>query len=138
MGFKLAKCPSCGGDLNLETDGDYFFCPHCGVKVVRDDDRIVIEHVNRSIDEAKLKEIELEHEKFNHKTSKEKKALICALIAFSIGGVLLLLGSLFSKTFPLLVSVAPLGFAIGVVFLLQYLSPVLNNLKQSQQEHDDQ
>ena len=60
MGLTLAKCPSCGAELNLETDRDYFYCPHCGSKVLQQNERIVIEHVNRTVDEAQMRKIELE------------------------------------------------------------------------------
>lgn len=36
MSFSVDKCPSCGGDLNITIDQDYFFCPFCGTKVVRE------------------------------------------------------------------------------------------------------
>ena len=52
MGLTLAKCPACGAELNLETDSDYFYCPHCGSKVLQQENKIVIEHVNRTVDEA--------------------------------------------------------------------------------------
>ena len=82
MGLTLAKCPACGADLNLETDRDFFYCPHCGSKVLKDADRIVIEHVTRTIDEAKIKEVELEHKKFeiDEVFSKKMVAIIMVLL----------------------------------------------------------
>ena len=70
MGLTLAKCPACGAELNLETDGDYFYCPHCGSKVMQVDDRIVIEHVNRTINEADVRKQEFEREKYFHEEQK--------------------------------------------------------------------
>lgn len=58
MGLTLAKCPACGAELNLETDKDYFYCPHCGSKVLKHDEKIIIEHVIRTIDEAEIKKAE--------------------------------------------------------------------------------
>ena len=71
MGLTLARCPACGAELNLETDGDYFYCPHCGSKVMRVDDRIVIEHVNRTINEADVRKQEFEREKYFHEEQKQ-------------------------------------------------------------------
>ena len=71
MGLMLAKCPACGADLNLETDGDYFYCPHCGSKVMKIDDRIVIEHVSRTVDEAEVRKQEFEREKYFHEEQKQ-------------------------------------------------------------------
>jgi len=99
MGLTLAKCPACGADLNLETDRDFFYCPHCGSKVAKYDDKIVIEHVNRSIDEAEVRRIELEREMYNleeqrieknrqQNLPKAKKMILVGLIVFVIGQVL--------------------------------------------------
>lgn len=71
MGLTLAKCPACGAELNLETDRDYFYCPHCGSKVMQVDDRIVIEHVNRTINEAEVRKQEFEREKYFHEEQKQ-------------------------------------------------------------------
>ena len=71
MGLTLAKCPACGAELNLETDGDYFYCPHCGSKVMQVDDRIAIEHVNRTINEADVRKQEFEREKYFHEEQKQ-------------------------------------------------------------------
>ena len=83
MGLTVAKCPACGANLDLETDKDYFFCPHCGAKVLQESDHIVVEHVTRTIDEAKIKEIELEHHKFDGNDillSKKLVAIIAILL----------------------------------------------------------
>ena len=72
MGLTLAKCPACGANLNLETDTDYFYCPHCGSKVLQQEDRIVIEHVIRTVDEAKVKRAELKQAKIEAAVEKER------------------------------------------------------------------
>lgn len=95
MGLTLAKCPACGAELNLEIDRDYFYCPHCGSKVLHQDNRIVIEHVNRTIDEAEVRRIELEKEneqKFelnrHQNISKSKKMALVGLVLFAIGRII--------------------------------------------------
>ena len=72
MGLTLAKCPACGAELNLEVDKDYFYCPHCGSKVLKQDERIVIEHVIRTVNEAKVKKEELKQAKVAAKTEEKR------------------------------------------------------------------
>lgn len=75
MGLTLAKCPACGAELNLETDKDYFYCPHCGSKVLRNEERIVVEHVIRTVDEAKVKKEETERAKVEAKAEAKRKEM---------------------------------------------------------------
>lgn len=82
MGLTLARCPACGSDLNLETDRDYFYCPHCGSKVLKHDEKIVIEHVVRTIDEAEIKKAEADVEAV--KNDAERLKLIRPLMAFML------------------------------------------------------
>ncbi len=118
MGLTVAKCPACGADLNLETDRDYFYCPHCGSKVIQVDDRIVIEHVNRTVDEAEVKKVEFEREKyvvdeqrrkeeFQKSDKRSKKTMI-------IGAVIAVIG-LILKQFPGDISMT--GMAVVIVGL---------------------
>lgn len=81
MSWKVAKCPSCGGDLNVETDQSYIFCTHCGTKLIREDDRIIVEHVDRKIDETENKRIEFEEKKFEASRKGNKVFLVIAGIA---------------------------------------------------------
>lgn len=90
MGLTIAKCPACGAELNLEVDKDYFYCPHCGSKVLKQDERIVIEHVIHTVDEAKVKREELKQAKVAAKTEEKrieaerKKALTPFFIVYAI------------------------------------------------------
>ena len=54
------KCPSCGADLEIKDGKNIAFCPYCGSKVTYDDGVERSEHTERTIDEAKIKEMELE------------------------------------------------------------------------------
>ena len=99
MGLTVAKCPACGADLNLEIDRDYFYCPYCGSKVANHDQRIVVEHVSRTIDEAEIKRIELEEKKILE--DKERDSSTDVLFhrlgyAFLMPGIALILWSFFS------------------------------------------
>lgn len=90
MSLTLAKCPACGAELNLETDKDYFYCPHCGSKVLQQDNRIIIEQVIRTVDEAKVKREELKQAKVAAKTEEKRieaerqKALTPFFIVYAI------------------------------------------------------
>lgn len=75
MGLTLAKCPACGAELNLETDKDYFYCPHCGSKVLRNEERMVVEHVIRTVDEAKVKREETIRAKVEAKAEAKRKEM---------------------------------------------------------------
>lgn len=99
MGLTVARCPACGANLNLEINRDFFYCPHCGSKVVQVDDRIVIEHVNRTIDEAEVRKNEFEREKYFLEEKKKeedreknlkrsKPMMIVGLIAILIGYII--------------------------------------------------
>lgn len=72
MGLTVARCPACGASLDLETDRDYFFCPHCGSKVIQQDEKIVIEHVIRKVDEAKVKQAEVMKAEVEAKTEQDR------------------------------------------------------------------
>jgi len=89
MGFRIMKCPACGGDLNIETDRDYLFCQFCGAKLMRDDQRIVIEHIERKIDEAKIRQIEFEEKKLTTETFSKKRMWIAINV---IGVIMLIIG----------------------------------------------
>ena len=117
MGLTLAKCPACGAELNLETDRDYFYCPHCGSKVMQVDDRIVIEHVNRTINEAEVRKQEFEREKYFHEEQKQaeerkhdneigKKLLIV--------GILLIVAGFIVGKFEGSSTFSGVGFWIGI------------------------
>ena len=89
MAFKIAKCPACGADLNIETDKDYLFCQFCGAKLIKDDQKITIEHIERKIDEAEIERTKLEREKSAYdRVSSAKMGKIC--------GILTIVGLVFS------------------------------------------
>lgn len=55
--FISVKCPSCGAELSVEHERGITYCNYCGTKILIQNDR---EHVYRSIDEARIKEVESE------------------------------------------------------------------------------
>lgn len=89
MGLKLMKCPSCGGSLNIDTDKNVIFCQHCGAKLMNVNERIVIEHIDRTINETENRKIAMEE--------KESATLFKRQIAVWIFGVVLLIAGLIMK-----------------------------------------
>jgi len=54
-------CPKCAANLTInDTNRDFAFCEFCGAKIMLDDYRMT----QRIVDEAQLKRVEMEHEKF--------------------------------------------------------------------------
>lgn len=113
MGLTLAKCPACGAELNLETDRDYFYCPHCGSKVLKHDERILVEHVIRKVDEAKVKKTELRQAKVEADVEKKR---IEAERQKNIGKLLIPIVLLYAFMFAALAKAPPIVYiAIAVV-----------------------
>ena len=92
MGFSILKCPACGGNLNVETDKDFIFCQFCGAKLMKADNKIVIEHIERKIDEAEIERQKLEREESAIKRESDRKSKRLAFILAVIGIVLVALG----------------------------------------------
>lgn len=83
MGLVSMKCPSCGGDLNLETDSVRFFCPYCGTEI-RNQSHVVHEEIHHIVDEAELRL--LEEAKRNIEKDREKKkisGITCTVIVIA-------------------------------------------------------
>ena len=53
----VVKCPACGAELNVNSDREFSFCSYCGSKIMLNNEN---EHIYRSIDEARIKEAEIE------------------------------------------------------------------------------
>lgn len=53
-------CPYCGGTVkfDLDTGIKHCFCIHCGQQMILDDEVIRTEHIERKIDEAKIREVD--------------------------------------------------------------------------------
>ncbi len=61
------KCPSCGADLHFNEQQDQYFCKYCGTKIFIDNPN---ERRTRLINEAQVKAVELEQEKFRYYTQE--------------------------------------------------------------------
>ena len=59
IGIYTIKCPECGASLDVEEGRKNLFCSYCGSKVMINNEN---EHIYRHIDEARIKEAEIERE----------------------------------------------------------------------------
>ena len=85
VGFRIMKCPACGGDLNIETDRDFLFCQFCGAKLMKDDQKIVIEHIERKIDEADIERQKNERFRLETEQAVNRKRRIISGILAAVG-----------------------------------------------------
>lgn len=68
--MKLCKCPSCNAELSFSDDREFAFCEYCGSKIQLLDSYVKYEKINRTIDEARILEAQIELEKI--KLEKER------------------------------------------------------------------
>ena len=71
--MKALKCPSCGADLDLTIESEYFFCPFCGSKITMTDQKITIEHIERKIDESRIAEVEYQRYRYERDLKREEQ-----------------------------------------------------------------
>lgn len=62
MDVKSFHCPNCGSALEIPPNVSQFFCTFCGSQIHADDGIIRFDITNRIIDEAKLKQLELQEQ----------------------------------------------------------------------------
>ncbi len=63
------KCPSCGAELHFNEQQDQYFCKYCGTKIFIDNPN---ERRTRLINEAQVRAVELEKEKFRYFTEENQ------------------------------------------------------------------
>lgn len=72
MELKKIQCPNCKANLSVDSSRNILFCEYCGQKILENDDIIRSEHTEninytyREIDEARIKEAEVELKKLEH------------------------------------------------------------------------
>ena len=95
--IKSVTCPNCGANLSVDENRDSFFCEYCGTKIQKNSNMtyVKIEHENRTVDEARLKEIELENKKLEYDQREKKIALIIWIVMMGIGINYLILANIF-------------------------------------------
>ncbi len=119
------KCPDCGEHLEIEEGRRQCFCSYCGAKVLITNEN---EHIYRTIDEAKVKqteverdvrmrEMELEEQKRKDENQQKWKTLKIMIILLFVGAVLIFIGTNHHR----LRIFAGLGFIIGYFAILKLL-----------------
>ena len=58
------KCPNCGADLSLEEGRTNYFCQYCGAPIHLDDESTKIRITQHYVDEAEVRRVELEKQKY--------------------------------------------------------------------------
>ena len=93
--FISVKCPECNATLSIEKERSMAFCTYCGTKILLNNEN---EHVYRQIDEARIREAELEQmvrlkelEMEERETARSRKA---HAIAFGVALAFVLVGAL--------------------------------------------
>lgn len=92
------KCPECGADLSEDVSGgrETVFCRYCGTKILLSNEN---EHIYRNIDEARIREAELERDlRIREMELEEREKLrgrkgqmvgYCVALLFTLGGALM-------------------------------------------------
>lgn len=99
------ECPKCKANLKIEADKKMAFCLYCGHQIYLDDEVKRSEHIERKIDDARIKEAEtkkvlkLKELEYKERTDKREKKYSAFLLLFlfliSIG--LIFVGTWFDK-----------------------------------------
>lgn len=83
---RTVKCPGCGADLTVKDENrDFMFCEYCGTKVRLDD----YQETHRYVDEARIKEAELEMKKLEVEEKRRQDDNKNAFTVAKISGILL-------------------------------------------------
>lgn len=85
------KCPNCGSNLNIIGDRSLFFCEYCGARITSNNGKISYEIVQRIVDEARIKEAEVEMQRVKN-SGREKSELrrVLSLLLLSAGFMLII------------------------------------------------
>ena len=96
--FNSVKCPECGASLPVEEGREKLFCSYCGVQIIVTNEN---EHIFRHIDEAKIRQAEVNQaiqlkkleiiERKRAAAEKNKKIKIIVSIVMGIVGIILML-----------------------------------------------
>ena len=106
------QCPNCGSSINIQEGMDKSFCQYCGQQIVIEDEnkktthQIIYENRNinnRYYDEAKIKQLELEHEEKiflreekSKQTENKKKMNIILLSVWVLSLLIFIVASFFT------------------------------------------
>lgn len=121
--FKPLDCPKCGGKIE-QKDKAVYFCPFCGTNLMEVNDN---EHIERTIDEARIKEatvheaLELKRLEIEAAEKRHKKQLtligILAAIAVVLILVLVIIAPIAKQHPAFILLLAFMGFGIALTFI---------------------
>lgn len=90
MELKAVTCPSCGGSVHIPDNEKDCFCTFCGSRIAVDDGSKTVTY--RTVDEARLRELELEAKQLEldekHRPFRIKLMLVLGVLGF----VMIILG----------------------------------------------
>lgn len=113
------NCPECGGkldDIKIADGKKDLFCNFCGNHIFLENENYqVFEH--RTIDEARIRELDLEAEKYRDQKQKRKFLVMFAGFLVLCGFIMFVLGSTF-ESFKLLLLVAMFPFIFAMICLV--------------------
>ena len=94
MRLIAVKCPQCGAEIEITEERQFCFCRYCGTKIIIDDEIQRSEHKHIIIDEARIREVELNEriktkefelrEKQINETAKGKKHFLIAILLWIV------------------------------------------------------
>lgn len=104
--FISVKCPECDAPLEIEEGRTQAFCSYCGAKIKIENDN---EYIYHNIDEAKIKQVEADHQFRMRELELNEKNQECARkgrkTAYTIAAVFAVIGII---TIPIGVGIFPL------------------------------
>lgn len=90
------KCPACGGNINIEEEKKFCFCPYCGTKVYADDGVKRVEITRIYKNESKIKENEIKNQmhsrELEYKERQKKRENRTGIISLASVILIILLG----------------------------------------------
>lgn len=123
INFVSVKCPECGAQLNVEEGRPMTFCQYCGTKVLINNEN---EFIYRTIDEAAIKQAEVEKMKLEIEEKKRAEAIAQKKIAAKKLGIVTLCLFLIGLSIVLIFKgneqIAPLG---SIPILISFITGIL-------------
>lgn len=110
--FVSVKCPECNAPLEVEDGRKQIFCSYCGAKIKIENEN---EYIYHNIDEARVKQVETDHQfrmrELELEEKQQERALKGRKIAYTIAAIFAVIGII---TIPIGVGVFPLMFAMMI------------------------
>lgn len=120
--FVSIKCPECGSILDIEEGRKQIYCSYCGAHIMVQNDN---EYIFRQVDEAAVKRAEatmrrtdaetmIQLKKMENEENESKRKRKAYYIAYTIAGILFVLGMLIGQVIEDAWSLSCIGLLIAV------------------------